>query len=93
MAYQNIGTGIESRFASAVSMLMKFLVSCRNTIAARIAEEKKRDEVRRLLSLEDWELRDMGVSSDDVKSALALPMRRSAGAYLEAVRKGNLHLS
>ena len=53
----------------------------------RIAEQSKRDKLLPLLNLDDRELSDMGITREDVTSALKLPTDQNAGKFLELVRK------
>jgi len=52
-----------------------------------LGEEKKRDEIRSLLKLDDHHLQDMGITRDDVRSALMQPMDRSSGTSLSIARR------
>lgn len=87
MAYQKTGTELEIRLASSITRPLGVAAHIMSSLRQRFAEERQRDEIRQLLQAEDWVLRDMGISRDDVKTAILLPLDQSAGKHLEAIRK------
>jgi len=75
--------GIVASLSAAVEFVSLFL----RKLERNLVEEKKRNEVRTLLKLDDHQLRDMGITRDDVKAALMQPMDRNSGAALSVARR------
>ncbi|MEM9277937.1 MAG: DUF1127 domain-containing protein [Pseudomonadota bacterium] len=90
MNFEMLGREIESRMSSAVALSLEFAADVFTEVQTRLTEEKKREEINQLLSLEDSQLKDMGISRDDVRSALMRPLNTNSGKYLEKVRRNAL---
>ena len=75
--------GLIASLSAALETASLFL----RKLERNLVEEKKRDEIRNLLKLDDHHLQDMGISRDDVRSALMQPMDRSSGTSLSVARR------
>ncbi|MDJ0614877.1 MAG: DUF1127 domain-containing protein [Rhizobiaceae bacterium] len=75
--------GLIAGAAKFVEIAARFFVR----LECNLVEEKKRDELRSLLKFEDHQLRDMGISRDDVKSALMQPLDVNSGHKMESARR------
>lgn len=74
----------EQLVAGLFRLAARFISHQEKAFAERVA----RRELRKLLDMPEDHLRDLGVTRDDVRSALALPLSQSAGRSLEDVRDG-----
>ncbi|MEM8541315.1 MAG: DUF1127 domain-containing protein [Pseudomonadota bacterium] len=89
MTFEAFSREVESRFTSVMRFAIGITNSFYQAATERFVEEDNREQIRQLLTLDDDQLRDMGVSAQDVKSAISLPIGQSSGQFLEAVRRRN----
>ncbi len=79
--------GFEYGLVAGLTAMFEKVASFFAKLEHNLIEEKKRDEVRSLLWLDDHQLRDMGISRDDVKAALMQPLDKNSGRILTNARK------
>jgi len=89
MTFETVGRHIDSGIVKAISAIIGFAYVIIQNVASRSVEQKKRDEISILLELQDSQLRDMGISRDDVRNVLMKPLDFKSGRYLENIRRNN----
>lgn len=89
MTFETVGRQLDFVLLRIASVAAAYTRQIWGSVISRLAEEKKRAEISGLLSLEESQLRDMGISKDDVRSALMKPLDFNSGRYLEGIRRRN----
>ena len=87
MAYRTFQNATEIRIETGLTALIELVGDYFSEIGEKQAEKKRRDELAELLKHQDWELCDLGVSHDDIRAAINLPIGKSSGHYLEMIRR------
>jgi len=87
LSVRNIVREFEFVLVASLSTAIGVVSSFFSRLERNLVEEKKRDEIRLLLKLDDFQLRDIGICRDDVKAALMQPMDIKSGLNLSKARK------
>lgn len=84
---RNVVREFEYGIVSNLSSFLDSIAGFFEELERKLIEERKREEIRALLKLDEVQLSDMGITRDDIHSALLQPLDESSGKRLNAARK------